>query len=155
MADLTPGTVSEEVQLVQNLMTDIANTFGRSDFNPGPANGVYGTQTAAAVANMQAAVGLNPTGTVDDTTYSAISALWDSDPSTVSFYTAPGDLVLSGVAPGTPPPAATSSVPASAVPAALPATTTPLTAAAPNWTAIGIVLAIGIGIVYLSSREGD
>ncbi len=63
--ELNEGSSGDEVTKLQNKLYDYNFLIGRPD-------GYFGPRTADAVKNFQSAVGLEPTGVVDDETYEAL-----------------------------------------------------------------------------------
>lgn len=64
---LTVGSQGDDVGLLQVRLTELGH-------DPGPADGIFGQKTAAAVRAFQAAQGLPVTGTVDADTVAALNA---------------------------------------------------------------------------------
>jgi hypothetical protein len=70
---LTEGSVSEEVREIQSLLAS-------RGFDPGPADGIFGPRTTAAVIKFQQQQGLVPDGVVGPLTRDALGAGAGSGP---------------------------------------------------------------------------
>src|SRR6185312_9693912 len=71
------GCVSDERQAeasaqLTDYTTGLQNDLQRAGYDPGPIDGVYGPETAAAVVQLQADSGLPETGFVDEATARAL-----------------------------------------------------------------------------------
>lgn len=59
----------KQAQVIQ--LQKVLQTLG---FSPGVIDGEYGQKTASAVANFQNTYGINPTGTLDETTFTRMKS---------------------------------------------------------------------------------
>lgn len=73
-AVLSEGAAGPSVQLLQTVLTILAMRY-RNLTAPG-VTGVYGAPTARAVARVQQAAGLSPTGTTDEATWKCLAGLY-------------------------------------------------------------------------------
>ncbi|MEM4313080.1 MAG: peptidoglycan-binding domain-containing protein [Thermoplasmata archaeon] len=88
--ELKYGSKGSEVIELQRKLIEISVKHNRPDFNiPSGATGNFLSQTLEAVKNFQKAVGLPPTGVVDDLTMSAIDSVYNSEAGTVAWQTQP------------------------------------------------------------------
>ncbi len=74
--DLRRGNESEAVRLMQKYLNDISDRLYPS-IPKVNEDGVFGGATESAVINFQRAVGLNPTGVIDVTTWERITELYN------------------------------------------------------------------------------
>lgn len=77
-----PEAVSEEFVLEKGARGSKVKTLqirlGLKGHAPGPVDGVFGPRTLAAVSDFQQAVGLEPTGVVDEETWAILGREWSN-----------------------------------------------------------------------------
>ena len=152
MADLKLGSQGADVQNLQMELYAASYYHSRPDFNPGAQDGVFGTNTLAAIRNFQAAVGLPADGIAGSDTISALNAVNASQPGSIGFYTSGATAVGGGVTSKLFPSLGTSlPSPAGIV---SPATKKVVTAAQPvDWKIIGIAGAVVLGIIFFAGDD--
>lgn len=135
--DLQIGAKGSDVENLQMLLYAASYYHNRPDFNPIEQDGIFGQHTLSALKNFQAALGLPINGVANVEVFAALEAVNASPPGTINFFTTnirkspqiPPIMIDEGKSYVLPKPQ-------------------PI-----DWTLIGIVSAVLIGIIFFIDTE--
>jgi len=139
------GSTGGDVRNLQIELNTWANTLNRPDFFTGTPDGVFGSKTDQAVRNVQYALGLTSDGIVGPLTWDAIQVVGSAMASGQEVSLKAPQNATGGA--GSVPPSSMTSPVAPSSGFSLSSVMGGL-----DWKMIGMVLAIGIGLIYMTRK---
>ena len=147
MADFPTLKQGSSGGYVKNLQTELntwARELDRPDFFLGIPDGQFGPKTAQAVRNVQHALGLASDGIVGPQTWDAIQVIGEAMLSGQTVSLRPPQMAAGAVPPSSmaAPAAHSSGFDISSIIGGM------------DWKLVGMALAVGVGLLYMSKKRG-